>query len=487
MHDNKRASVSSGLFWAFSERITAQLVTLSVTIVLARLLDPEHYAMIAVVSIFINIANTFVTSGFGNSLIQKKDADELDFSTTFVFSTGLSLLVYGVLFLVAPKISDFYNQEELTLVLRIMSLRIIIASVNSIQHAYVSKQMAFRKFFFSTLFGTVISGILGIYLAYLNFGVWALVVQYLTNTAVDTLVLFYTCGWYPSFHFSYQRMKSLYSYGWKLLVADLLGTIYEQLRAIFLSKGFKPTELSFYNQGQKYPALFLNNIEASMHKVLFQTLADSQDEKEKIKIITRTTVRISIFILSPLFLGLAACGNSLIKFLLTDKWLPSVPYMQIVCVLYLIHPIFSAHTRVLKAVGKSKTFMLLTIVRYIIGIVLLIGSMKIFNEPHVVIFSSLLTMLVVTVLCGYNSISVTDYSLKEQVIDVFPSVLCGTGMFFIVLMLEGISENLILLLFIQVISGTLIYLFFSYLFNKTIFLEVYYMVKFKIDSVRKCI
>lgn len=477
MFSKTKNSIASGLFWAFGERISAQLVTLVVAILLARLLDPEHYALVAVVTIFITIANTFVTSGFGNSLIQKKDADELDFSTTLIFSMGVAIVFYVLLFLLAPLISNFYKRDELTLVLRVMSLRIIIASINSIQHAYVSKQMAFRKFFFSTLFGTVISAFVGIFLAYKGYGVWALVAQYLTNTTVDTIVLSYTCGWKPSFHFSFQRMKRLYSYGWKLLVSDLFGTLYEQLRAFVLSKCFRPTELSFYNQGEKYPAVFINNIEASMHKVLFQTLSDSQDDINRVKEITRSTIRISIFILSPVFWGLAACGDSLVSFLLTDKWLPCVPYMRIVCALYLVHPIFSAHTRVLKAIGKSGKFMLLTIVRYTVGILLLVLSIVFFEEPHIVIFSSAITMFIVTAICGKISRDEIAYAVKEQLQDSCPAIFCGLLMFAFVYYLGACLGNSFLTLVFQFFIGLFLYVTFSFFFNKSVLQNVFLLVK----------
>lgn len=480
MDNKKRGTVAGGLFWAFSERITAQLVSLTVSIILARLLDPEHYATIAVVSIFITIANTFVTSGFGNSLIQKKEADSLDFSTTLFFSFSLSVLLYFVLFACSPWIASFYNRPELTAILRVMSLRIIVASINSIQHAYVSKQMAFRKFFFSTLFGTIVSAVVGIVLAYKGYGVWALVAQYLTNTTIDTIVLSFTCGWKPTLQFSFARMKRLYSYGWKLLVSDLLGTLYEQLRALVLSKGFQPTELSYYNQGEKYPALFMHNVEASMHKVLFQTLSENQDDVLKVKDITRRTIQITILLLSPIFFGLAACGNSLISLLLTDKWLPCVPYLRIVCFLYLIHPIFSAHTRVLKALGKSGVFMALTTFRYCLGIGLLVASMLFFKEPHVVISSSVVTMLVITIICDVITNKEIDYKINEQIADVFPPILCGAIMCFAVVIVGKTVSDKLLALVIQVFVGMVSYVVLSMIFNKQIFAAALKMAKQKL-------
>ena len=213
--NNKVRQVTGGLIWTYAERMLAQSVTIIVTIILARLIAPEEYGIVSIVNVFINIANSFVMGGFGNSLIQKKDADEVDFSTVFYFSLVFSCGIYFVLFCFAGTIAEFYNISELKLIIRVMALRLPIAAINSIQQAYISKQMRFKKFFFATLGGTVFSAIVGISMAYTGFGIWAVVAQYLTNVCIDTIVLWFLSGWKPKFVYSAKRMRTLFSYGWE--------------------------------------------------------------------------------------------------------------------------------------------------------------------------------------------------------------------------------------------------------------------------------
>ena len=200
------------------------------------MLLPADYGVVALVMVFITIANVFVSNGFGSALIQKKDADNLDFSSVFYINIAISLVLYTVLFFAAPYIASFYSMPVLSLVVRILGIRIIIAAVNSIQQAYVSREMLFKRFFWSTLSGTLFSGVLGIYMAYHGFGVWALVMQYLTNTFVDTVVLWFTVRWRPMYKCSWKRAKELIGFGWKILVSALLDTIYSELRNLLIGK-----------------------------------------------------------------------------------------------------------------------------------------------------------------------------------------------------------------------------------------------------------
>ena len=227
----QKNTLFSNLIWKFGERFLAQIVSFVVSIVLARMLMPEDYGVISLILVFITFADVFVTSGFSTSLIQKKDADEIDFSTIFFCSFAVSIVIYVILFFTAPLIADFYSTPILVPILRVFSLRIPISSYNSIQHAYVSRNMLFKKFFFSTLFGTLLSGVLGVVAAYNGLGAWALIIQYMTNTIVDTIVLRFTIQWRIKFKFSLKSASDLMKYGWKILAADLSGTFFEQLRS----------------------------------------------------------------------------------------------------------------------------------------------------------------------------------------------------------------------------------------------------------------
>lgn len=219
--NNEKAKVISSLFWKFAERIGAQGVNLIVSIILARILSPDDYGLVALTTIFITISNVFIEKGFGTALIQKKDADDLDFSSVFYTNVVTSVILYIVIFFSSPLIAKFYNNEQLIVVLRVLSITVLISGIKSVQNAYVSRKMIFKKFFISTSIGTVASAIVGIWMAYNGYGVWALVTQQLINTIVDTIMLWITVKWRPLAKFSFERVKILFSYGWKMLCSRI--------------------------------------------------------------------------------------------------------------------------------------------------------------------------------------------------------------------------------------------------------------------------
>ena len=263
MRKDIKESVLSGLFWRFSERTAAQGVSFIVSVILARLLTPEDYGLIGLITVFISIATVFVSSGFGNALIQKENATQTDYSSVFYFSIFMGLLMYAVLFICSPLIADFYNEPLLIPVVRVLSISLIIAGINSVQQAYVSKTMQFKRFFFSTIIGTVISAFIGIYMAYKGFGVWALVVQNLSNQVIDTCVLWFTVKWRPTLEFSLKEMKKMFSYGWKLLFSGLIDTVYNNLYSLVIGKFYSSKDLGYYNRGRNIPNMVITNIKHS--------------------------------------------------------------------------------------------------------------------------------------------------------------------------------------------------------------------------------
>jgi len=302
--DSLKSKTISGLFWRFGERITAQLISFVVSIILARILLPEQYGTIACVTIFITLANVFVTSGLGTALVQKKNADELDFSTMFWASLSLSIVLYLILFFTAPLIANIYHDSLLIPVIRIMSIKIPIAAISSIQQAYVTNRMIFKKFFFSTLFGTLVSAIVGIIMAINGFGVWALVAQYLTNSTIDTIVLFVTIDWRPKFTFSKKRFDSLFSYGWKIMASSFIGTFFNQLRSLIIGVKYTSADLAYNNKGEQIPSILADNLNIAYDSVLFSSISKVQDDKESVKNLLRKATKTSAYILCPLLLGI---------------------------------------------------------------------------------------------------------------------------------------------------------------------------------------
>lgn len=467
----------SGVVWSYGEKLGAELVGFAVGIVLARILSPEHYGTIALISIFIQIANTFVTAGFGNALIQKKDASELDFSSIFYFSVTFSILLYMVMFFSAPLIANFYNDQSLILILRVMALRLPIAAINSVQRAYVAKKMLFKKFFFSTLGGTIVAAVVGIFMAYKGFGVWALVAQYLVNACIDTIVLFFTTDWRPKLMFSFERTKQLISYGWKLLAAALLNTLYSSLSNLLIAKKYSSEDLAFYTRGYNYPRLISDNVNASVSSVLFSVLSKSQDNIEQIKNTVRKTIRILMFVLSPMLLGFAAVATPLVKILLTDKWLPCAPYIQIMCIVWLMQPIQSCVIQAMTAVGRSGAYLKLEVVKKVLNLAVLLIAVFLFNSPIYIAWSLVIGQIISTVLNMPTNKKILGYSYIEQLADSLLSMLISFLMWFSIRLFGFIISDIYLLLVVQVIAGAAFYVGVNALIKNPAFKETWTVLK----------
>ncbi len=350
--------VLSNFLWRFAERCGAQIIQFIVSLVLARILAPEAYGTIALVLVFEQILQVFVDSGLGNALIQKKDADDLDFSSVFWFNVVWCLVLYVIMFFCAPLIAWFYNDESLTSIVRVLCLMVVVSGLKNVQQAYVSRTMQFKRFFWATLGGTLISAVAGIGLALLGFGVWALVAQKLTNLIIDTTVLWFTVKWRPKWMFSFQRLKGLFSFGWKLLVSSLIDTLYRNLRQLIIGKFYTKEELAFYNQGDQFPKVIVTNINTSIDSVLLPTMSKAQDDPARVKQMTRRAIKTSTYIMAPLMMGLAFCADTVVRLILTDKWMPCVPFLQIFCITYMFYPIHTANLNAIKAMGRSDLFLI---------------------------------------------------------------------------------------------------------------------------------
>ncbi len=465
--------VASGFFWSYAERITAQGVSFLVSIILARLIAPSDYGTIALITIFITICNVFVTGGYGNALIQKKDADELDFSTIFYLSFVISLGIYALIFFAAPIISRFYEMPQLTSVIRVMALRLPIASINSIQHAYIQKRMMFRKFFFSTLIGTCISAIVGIMMAHNGFGYWALVAQYLTNTGINTIVLFLIVDWHPRRMFAFSRLKRMFAFGSRILFSRLIDTVYIELRSLIIGKKFGASDLAYYNRGKQFPDIIVTNIDSSITKVLFPAIASIQDDKVRVKQVTRRAMTISTFIMSPLLVGLAIIAPTVVELVLTDKWLPSVPFLQIFCIMYIFRPLNTANMQAIQALGRADIYLNLEIIKKIYGLIVLLISIFAFNSVNAVAVGHAITSISASLINAYPNRKLLNYGYLEQALDVLPNFLLagcmGLGVSLITLVNVGMIGKLIL----QVLVGATIYLGIARIFKMR---SLYYLI-----------
>lgn len=472
--------VIKNFVWRFAERCGAQLVTFIVSIVLARILAPEDYGKIALVTVFTAIMQVFVDSGLGTALIQKKDADDLDFSSVFYFNFAICLILYMIMFLLAPLIANFYRDESLVPIIRVISLTIVISGVKGIQQSYVSRNMLFKRFFFATLGGTIFSAVLGIGMAYAGAGVWAIVAQQLSNTTIDTLILWITVKWHPQKEFSWERLKKLLSFGWKMLASSLLDTIYNNLRNLVIGRIYSSADLAYYNQGDKMPSVIVNNINTSIDSVLLPTMANAQDDCTRIKEMTRRAIKMSTYAMAPLMMGLAFCAEPIIRLVLTEKWLPCVPYLRIFCITYMFYPIHTANLNAIKAMGRSDMFLKLEIAKKVVGIFLLILTMNF--GVMAMAYSLLVGSVLNQIINSWPNRKLLLYGYTEQIKDILPSILLAVVMGICVYFVEFIHLPTIVVLLLQICMGAIIYIGISALLR---FEEFTYIINLILEFVNR--
>ena len=462
-----KSSVIASLIWKFLERIGTQGVQFVVAIVLARLLAPADFGLIALVTVFIALANVFVQSGLNTALIQKKNADNLDFSTVFYASLAIAALLYSLLFISAPLLADFYNgQTKLIPVIRILSAMLLFGAVNSVQEAYVARNMMFKKLFYRSIGAIIPSGIFGIALAYLDFGIWALVGQQLMNSALICIIMWFTVKWRPQLAFSFTRFRHLFSFGWKLLCSALLDTGYLNIRDLVIGKMFTPADLGFYNRGDQFPKIIIGNINSSIQSVLLPSLSTVQDDRERLKQLARRSIKTSAFLILPIMAGLAAIAKPLTLVILGEKWLSAVPFIQICCFSYAFWPIHTTNLSAINAVGRSDVFLKLEIVKKTYGLAVLFLAIWLFRTPVGIAMSAAITAPLGAFVNAYPNKKLLNYGYLEQIKDIAPSfilsIVTGASVYMLLCMID---ISAILQLIAMTIVGTTFYLSCAKLFK----------------------
>lgn len=473
--DSIRKKTISGFIWMFMEKVGAQVISFVVSIVLARILMPEEYGIMSIVFVIINLCDVFVENGFCKALIQKKDTDELDYSSAFWGGLAFSLALYACLFLAAPAIGRFYNTDLLCPMIRIMGLRGVLASFGSVLKARVSRQMAFRQFFFSSLGGTLLSAVVGIAMAYMGCGVWALVAQNMVDAVVDTVVLAVMVRWHPRLAFSFQRLKGLLGYGWKVLVASLVDTLYDNFRSLHIGKFYTADDLAFYTRGRQFPNFLTENINFSISSVLFPAVASQREDQAAKKAMTRRTMKISAYIVTPMLFGLAAVAQPLVELILTEKWLPCVPYLQILCINYALNPMEVANLQAIYACGRSDICLKLNVIKKSFGFLMILLSARFsvlaiaWAEVVFALFSMLVSAIPNRKLIGYH--------LMEQLRDVAPSWLLSGGMLLLVRMTSGASMATLPKLVLMIVVGVVSYILLSLVFRVESFFYLWNLLR----------
>lgn len=457
MEHSFRNKTISGVIWKAMESGGNQLVRVVISIVLARKLDPAHYTTLSLVLIFINFADVFVKRGFSTSIVQRKDADNLDFSSVLWASFGIAAALYAALFFGAPAVAAFYEQPVLVPALRILSLTLFTGAFSSVQNAIVQRKLEFRKICMASLGTTLVSGGVGIYMAYAGYGVWALVVQQMLGSVASVALLWLLDRWKPVFAFSLTRVKRLFGFGWKLLLSSLLDTGYSDLSSLVIGKRFIGDSLAFYGRGRQYPEMVANNLTSIALSVLFPAYAANQDDRERVREMVRKTNRSAALMVFPMMAGMAAVGTLLIRVLLTEKWVPCVPYLRLMCVAFALYPIEAADLQAINALGRSDLYLLTEIIKKIFGIGALCAAVFGFSTPLAIagavmitaVFSMLVTMLVMKRLFSYR--------LRDQIWDLAPPLLLSGVMTAAVLAVSLVPAPDIARLALQVVSGIAVY------------------------------
>lgn len=437
------------------ERGGAYGIQFIVMIVLARLLLPEEFGLIVLVTTFIAIAGIFVHVGFSTGLIQKKHTDEVDYCSVFYLNLVVAGALYTFIFFIAPYIALFYGEPDLITVLRVLSITLFLGAINSIQHAIISRNMDFKKLFVSSFWGVVVSGAIGIGLAYAGFGIWALVVQTLTSQLLVTIILWLTVSWRPRLLFSMSRIKELFPFSWKLLLSGLIDAVNNNVQSLIVGKMFSPAMLGFYNRGDQLPKLFVTNIDGSIQTVMFPTLASYQDNQQRMKEIVRRTIVTSSFIIFPLMVGLAVIAEPLVIVLFTEKWLPAVPFVQIFCAAYALWPIHTVNLQAMNALGRSDLFLKLEIIKSVIGLIILIISVQF--GIYMMAVGIFVSSAFATFINAYPNLTLLNYSFQEQLKDIIPSLLLAFIMAAAIYPIHWLGLPHLVTLLIQIPVGIVVY------------------------------
>lgn len=461
---NIKNKTVTGFFWQLSQKVLCQVVSFGISVVLARLLLPSDYGVIAICSMFLVLTGIFIGGGLGTALVQKKNADDIDFCTVFYSGLVLSIVVYLAVFFAAPYIAIFFKNEQITAVIRVLALAMPIGTLSGVQNAFVSKQMIFKKFFYSSLIGTIASGAVGLGMALTGFGVWALVGQNLVSTITNTLVLFCIIDWHPKLIFSYERFRQLFSFGWKMAVVNILTTFFYQLKGYVIGYKYSPAQLAYYNRGEGLPGILYNNINGTISDVLFPALSQLQDDKEALKRALSRAMRISSFFLIPALFGLAAISDKLVIIIFSEKWAPSIPFMQVICMISCSDILGMANYQAIKAVGRADTLLKMEFLKRPAMFAILIVTM--FISPLAIAVGQLVYSILAFVVNAYPNRKYIGYPIWQQMKDVGKNFLISLAMAIVVYLLGTLGLNMYVSVVLQVATGALLYYVMSRTLNK---------------------
>lgn len=465
----------SSFIWKFLERGGTQGIQFILQVFLARLLTPKDYGTVALITVFIAISTVFVQSGFNIALIQKKEIDEEDVSSVFYLSLFIAMVTYLILWIVAPIIANFYRTLELVLILRVMGLVLFLNVFNSIQEAIILRKLELKKLFCSSLGAVIISGILGITLAYKGYGVWALVYQQLMNQFSICIILWITVKWRPKLLFSIKKVKKLFSFGGKLLCSSLIDTTYRELVNLIIGRVYSPAMLGYYNRGDQFPKVIVSNFNGTIQSVIFPVLASVQHDKMRVKEIMRKAIMMSSYIIFPAMVGLIIISESMVRLVLTERWILCVPYLRVFCLSYALWPIHTANLQAINAIGRSDIFLKLEIIKKIIGISIILITSR--YSPYIMALGTVFSSIISSFINSYPNKKLLGYSYFEQIKDIIPSLFISVIMGGIISLIQLLKYEDMVTIMLQIIVGGIIYIVLSYITKNKNFLYLLSIVR----------
>ncbi len=469
----EKSKVILSLIYKFTERFAVKGLGFVISILLARLLAPDLFGQVALLTVFTDLSLTLIEGGLNTALVQSRQAEDRDYSTVFYITLLLSLVMIGILQLAAPHIAAYYDSMELVAPLRFFSFSLLLSSFNSIQVAKLQREMRFKEMMFCNLSATVVSGIIGIAMAYMGFGLWALVIYFFAQIAMSSVAMLFVLRWVPHSRFSMESARRLYGFGIKMLISSMISTLYNNIRPLIIGRKFSTAALGYYNRGSSFSSTISLNLEAAVQSVMFPVLAKAQDDKGQFRAILRRTKKLASFIVFPAMLGMAAVGEPMVRLLLTDEWLPCVIFVQILCVAEMQVPITASNLLAVKSLGRSDIYAKQEVLRRILMLIVLAISVLAFNSVEAIAVGFMVSAWIDAAFTSLPVKKLLDYSFFDQIKDLWKSALSAIVMALVVYAFGLLHMPLLIKLIIQLMLGVLVYISINFIIKNESF---YYLL-----------
>lgn len=440
-----------GVGWSAADALLGQGVTFIVGLVLARLLSPDEYGLIGICLIFTTVLNGIVDSGFSNALIRKKKVTDEDYNTMFTTNMAISIVLYVLLFISAPLVSDFFHRIELTALVRVTGLILFLNALSITQVTILTKNIDFKTKTKASLVSAIISGVIGIAMAFMGYGVWSLVAQQLSKQLLYTLCLWVLSKWWPKFTFYKDSFKYMWGFGWKLLASGILNNVWNQLYQVVIGRCYTSSTLGHYTRANEYASIFSSNLTLIVQRVSYPVLAEIQDDKERMVQGYRKVIKITMFVTAVCMISLGAVSEPLIYTLIGTKWQEAATYLPLICISMSLYPLHAINLNILQVLGRSDIFLYLEILKKIVGIVpIVIG---IFCGIYFMLLTSILTGVISLYLNTWYTGKTLNYSFWKQLRDIAPSYFTALVIALAVYFLKYLSLPYYVVLMLQIIVG----------------------------------